>query len=59
MPRVQIPPDSTLPEDPDPSDSTLPEEDVHLLHLLLGHAEGADTADGQLTLAQPAVGVEV
>ena len=37
----------------------LPKENVHLLDILLGHAEGADAADGQLPLAQPAVRVEL
>ena len=40
-------------------DVVLPQQNVHLLHLLVGHAQGADTTHGQLPLAQPAVGVEL
>ena len=37
----------------------LPQQNVHLLHLLAGHPEGADPAHGELPLAEAAVAVEL
>ena len=40
-------------------DVVLPQQDVHLLHLLAGHPQGADPTHAQLPLAKAAVAVEV
>ena len=40
-------------------DVVLPQQDVHLLNLLVAHAQGADAPHSQLPLAQAAVAVEL
>ena len=40
-------------------DVVLPEQNVHLLHLLVTHAQGADPPHCQLPLAQAAIAVKL